>query len=421
MRIAVLGDCLSAKAVRGLLEQAGYVVVSKGQQYTLKIAESAEPSVIVDGVDCELERHVVNEIAKLIDGDIVLRRAGGVQSDVELSIIVPANDDVRIAVERGIVRGFMRTARRPIPEDQKPFWKRTIGLFGLMFAIAIASSAYGQVQQPGAIGAGGGGGPASTVSIDQTGSHNDIDVLTLPAITFAAPQHAIVDSGAITFSNTSIQIGGSLPTGSNTIGAVNLAQYTPVSGRLPVDGSGVTQPVSHANFANLDAALSTLLSSSTFTGRINTLGQKAMAASTPVVIASDQSALPVSQSGTWNIGSVTTLPAITFASPQAVTQSGTWTVQPGNTANTTAWKVDGSAMTQPVSFTQQALPANQSVNVNQYGGTNTTLGQKAAASSMPVVLPSDALPPPDRATTGTVTAPSQVVSILSQTAYRDPQ
>jgi hypothetical protein len=34
-----------------------------------------------------------------------------------------------------------------------------------------------------------------------------------------------------------------------------------------------------------------------------------------------------------------------------VTQSGTWTVQPGNTANTTAWKVDGSAVTQPVSGT----------------------------------------------------------------------
>ena len=34
----------------------------------------------------------------------------------------------------------------------------------------------------------------------------------------------------------------------------------------------------------------------------------------------------------------------------AVTQSGTWTVQPGNTANTTAWKVDGSAVTQPASL-----------------------------------------------------------------------
>lgn len=35
-----------------------------------------------------------------------------------------------------------------------------------------------------------------------------------------------------------------IPAGSNTIGNVNLAQYTPASGRLPVDGSGVTQPVS---------------------------------------------------------------------------------------------------------------------------------------------------------------------------------
>lgn len=41
----------------------------------------------------------------------------------------------------------------------------------------------------------------------------------------------------------------------------------------------------------------------------------------------------------------------------AVTQSGTWTVQPGNTANTTAWKVDGSAVTQPVSGSVTAIPA----------------------------------------------------------------
>src|SRR5437868_7676996 len=39
----------------------------------------------------------------------------------------------------------------------------------------------------------------------------------------------------------------------------------------------------------------------------------------------------------------------------AATQSGTWTVQPGNTANTTAWKVDGSAVTQPASLA--TLPA----------------------------------------------------------------
>jgi hypothetical protein len=38
----------------------------------------------------------------------------------------------------------------------------------------------------------------------------------------------------------------------------------------------------------------------------------------------------------------------------SVAQSGIWTVQPGNTANTTAWKVDGSAVTQPVSHASLA-------------------------------------------------------------------
>lgn len=42
----------------------------------------------------------------------------------------------------------------------------------------------------------------------------------------------------------SATVDAALPAGANTIGAVNLAQYTPASGRLPVDGSGVTQPVS---------------------------------------------------------------------------------------------------------------------------------------------------------------------------------
>lgn len=56
--------------------------------------------------------------------------------------------------------------------------------------------------------------------------------------------------------------------------------------------------------------------------------------------------------------------SLTVDGTVAATQSGTWTVQPGNTANTTAWKVDGSAVTQPVSgtvaVTGVATAANQS-------------------------------------------------------------
>lgn len=52
------------------------------------------------------------------------------------------------------------------------------------------------------------------------------------------------------------------------------------------------------------------------------LGQKAMAAAIPVVLASDQSAIPVSQSGTWNIGTVTAVTAISNALPAGTNLMG---------------------------------------------------------------------------------------------------
>lgn len=60
--------------------------------------------------------------------------------------------------------------------------------------------------------------------------------------------------------------------------------------QFSVDASG---SLSIQDPPNLDVALSTRLSEVTFTGRINTLGQKAMTGSTPVVIASDQSSVLV--------------------------------------------------------------------------------------------------------------------------------
>jgi hypothetical protein len=51
----------------------------------------------------------------------------------------------------------------------------------------------------------------------------------------------------------------------------------------------------------------------------------------------------------------------------AVTQSGTWTVQPGNTANTTAWKVDGSAVTQPV------ISTTTEVHLGEVGGNSAII------------------------------------------------
>lgn len=70
--------------------------------------------------------------------------------------------------------------------------------------------------------------------------------------------------------------------------------------------------------------------------------------------------------------------AVTNAGTFAVqaAQSGTWTVQPGNTANTTAWKVDGSAVTQPVSAASLPLPSGASTAAKQ-----PALGTAGSASS----------------------------------------
>lgn len=129
--------------------------------------------------------------------------------------------------------------------------------------------------------------------------------------------------------------GGSVEFGTNS----NPIRTDPTgSTTQPVSGT-VTSNIGTTNGLALDASITAL------SAKFNSLGQKTMANSAPVVVASDQTAIPASQ-------------------------SGTWTVQPGNTANTTPWlttinqggnsatvtgsnalKVDGSAVTQPVSGT----------------------------------------------------------------------
>ncbi|TAK59555.1 hypothetical protein [Methylobacter sp.] len=61
-----------------------------------------------------------------------------------------------------------------------------------------------------------------------------------------------------------------------------------------------------STLAALKTRADLLLADSTFTGRINTLGQKAMVASTPVVLPSDQSAIPITKPGVVSTGNSST-------------------------------------------------------------------------------------------------------------------
>lgn len=63
---------------------------------------------------------------------------------------------------------------------------------------------------------------------------------------------------------------------------------------------------------------------------------------------------------------------VDFTAASPVTQSGTWTVQIGNTPNTTAIKVDGSAVTQPVSGTLSASSVGFDVQTSVTRAANQT-------------------------------------------------
>ncbi|MEP6651815.1 MAG: hypothetical protein ABJA82_00560 [Myxococcales bacterium] len=169
-------------------------------------------------------------------------------------------------------------------------------------------------------------------------------------------------SGAVAQGSTTSGQTGGLVQGAVTTAAptYTTAQTDPLSlttaGALRVDGSAVTQPVS---------GTVTVTPSGTQTVAGNLTHNNAAPGATNVgaLGALANAADPTFTEGRLVLHSVDLTGylralvkgTVAVSGTVAVTQSGTWTVQPGNTANTTAWKVDGSAVTQPVSGTVTAL------------------------------------------------------------------
>jgi hypothetical protein len=165
---------------------------------------------------------------------------------------------------------------------------------------------------------------------------------------------------------------------------------------VPVSGTVTTTPPSHAS-TNVDQ----------IGGAAITEGQKAMAASVPVVIASDQSAVTVAQATAANLnatvtGTVTTTPPSHASTNVDQVGGAAVTLGAKTSANSipvvlasdeAALPVTGTfwQATQPVSGT---VTANQggapwSDNLTQVGGAAVSLGIKTSANSIPVVLASD--------------------------------
>jgi hypothetical protein len=187
-----------------------------------------------------------------------------------------------------------------------------------------------------------------TVTANQGGTWNITNVSGTVSLPTGAATSANQPSAATSGSTSSGQT-GTVAMGFTTTGAptYTTAQTNPLSlttaGALRVDGSAVTQPVSGTFW---------------------------------------QTTQPVSGTVTVTQGTAANLNA-TVTGTVAATQSGTWTVQPGNTANTTAWLVTGTGGTFPVTgtFWQATQPVSGTVTANQGGAPWSVNGDTASGAT----------------------------------------
>jgi hypothetical protein len=184
-----------------------------------------------------------------------------------------------------------------------------------------------------------------------------------------------------------VQVNAALPAGANVVGKVGIDQTTPgttngvqVNAALPAGANriGKTTVRNSADSADIDP-----LADATFTGRINTQGQKTMAASTPVVLPSDQSDVPTKQgqpsrtTGTITTAASTVSAVTTGYGVATVTVNGTYA---GVTVNFefsddsgTTWYSDTCTRTDAaIQETSEALPSNQTRawDCSVYAATN---------------------------------------------------
>jgi hypothetical protein len=107
LRVIINGDNDTAKAVRGILLQGGFVVTTRLARLELTIEEADIPEPVLDGVDSELERQLLAAIAdRTPSGRVLIQRSGGIRSDQAMRIVVPAVDEERVAMETAILRGL---------------------------------------------------------------------------------------------------------------------------------------------------------------------------------------------------------------------------------------------------------------------------------------------------------------------------
>ena len=212
---------------------------------------------------------------------------------------------------------------------------------------------------------------------------------TLPAATDTALVVTLRESLSTpvtgTFWQATQPVSGTVSITANS--AVNVAQ---INGVTPLMGNGITgtgsQRVTIASDNTAFSVNATLAAETTkVIGTINIAAAQTLATVSTITNLAQQGGVAISlNTGVRDTGTQRVTIATNDIVP--VSQSGTWTVQPGNTANTTAWKVDGSAVTQPVSGTitstnetvSTAVLANVTASATSVTALASSASRKAA-------------------------------------------
>ncbi len=240
-----------------------------------------------------------------------------------------------------------------------------------------------------------------------------ISAVSLPLPTGAATESTLAaQTNSAATSTTGLKghlihgaVSTSAPTYTNA--TVNNISLT-TAGAVRVDSSTTTQPISAASLplpsgaatsANQTTANSSLSTIANNTGNIPNAGQTTMVNSMPVVIASNQSTVPVSlasvpthavtQSGTWNINNISgtvSLPtgASTETTLSAMSGKLPATLGAKTTANSMSVNI-ASDQTVPVSATSLPLPSGAATSANQTSGNASLVSIDSKLSGLSVV------------------------------------
>lgn len=254
MRIHVQGKIQSCRTLGRYLDFNGYELSAADPYLTVTLDNHDTDLIVIDGQDCEFERLCINRIAALTPTPIALKRQGGVQSDQAIHITFPAK--AADVVERGVLAAIMvitkhsaafgphvssadlekrvqqlEAAREGLEKSVYNFHEKR--LEALEAQTARKSSRWVRLWQ------------AWLVLLlcwplwGQTAVNPGI-------ATAAAPTYGEGERRPISFDlagNARVTLAG----GSVTVSGVFTTTQLPaalVGGRLSVDGSGVTQPVS---------------------------------------------------------------------------------------------------------------------------------------------------------------------------------